>query len=117
MSERLVTVAPARKRIVVAGGGPAGLKVAEIAARRGHQVTLLERANRLGGQVLLAAVQPEHDTIGEVTAYLEAATAELGVTIKVGTEATVDSSTGARAGHRRGGDWIGTRTCRAWSPP
>jgi 2,4-dienoyl-CoA reductase-like NADH-dependent reductase (Old Yellow Enzyme family)/pyruvate/2-oxoglutarate dehydrogenase complex dihydrolipoamide dehydrogenase (E3) component len=91
MSERLVTVAPKRKRIVVAGGGPAGLKVAEVAARRGHHVTLLERANRLGGQVLLAAVQPEHDTIGEVTAYLEAMTVELGVTIKVGTEATVES--------------------------
>lgn len=91
MSERLITVAPKRKRIVVAGGGPAGLKVAEVAARRGHHVTLLERANRLGGQVLLAAVQPEHDTIGEVTAYLEAVTVELGVTIKVGTEATVES--------------------------
>jgi 2,4-dienoyl-CoA reductase-like NADH-dependent reductase (Old Yellow Enzyme family)/pyruvate/2-oxoglutarate dehydrogenase complex dihydrolipoamide dehydrogenase (E3) component len=91
MSERLVTVAPVRKRIVVAGGGPAGLKVAEVAARRGHHVTLLERAKRLGGQVLMAAAQPEHDTIGEVTAYLEAATTELGVTIKIGTEATVDS--------------------------
>ncbi len=109
MSERLITVAPKRKRIVVAGGGPAGLKVAEVAARRGHHVTLLERANRLGGQVLLAAVQPEHDTIGEVTAYLEAVTVELGVTIKVGTEATVEFNTGARSGYCRRSDGLGAK--------
>src|SRR5690606_26436068 len=68
MSERLVTIATSQRHIVVAGGGPAGLKVAETAARRGHRVTLFEREKRLGGQVMLAALQPEHDTIGEVTA-------------------------------------------------
>jgi 2,4-dienoyl-CoA reductase-like NADH-dependent reductase (Old Yellow Enzyme family)/NADPH-dependent 2,4-dienoyl-CoA reductase/sulfur reductase-like enzyme len=91
MSERLIVVSPEKKHVVVAGGGPAGLKVAEIAARRGHRVTLLERSGRLGGQVLLAAVQPEHDTIGEVTSYLEAAAVDLGVTIRTGTEATAES--------------------------
>jgi 2,4-dienoyl-CoA reductase-like NADH-dependent reductase (Old Yellow Enzyme family)/thioredoxin reductase len=87
-SERLVAIAAAPRHIVVAGGGPAGLKVAETAARRGHRVTLFERGKRLGGQVMLAALQPEHDTIGEVTAYLEAMIAEHGVTVKLGTEAT-----------------------------
>jgi 2,4-dienoyl-CoA reductase-like NADH-dependent reductase (Old Yellow Enzyme family) len=94
MSERLVTVAARKRRVVVAGGGPAGLKVAEIAARRGHAVTLLERTSRLGGQVNLAAQQPEHANIGEVTSYLEAAIADLGVTVKLSTPASVETVAG-----------------------
>ena len=48
------------------------MKVAEIAARRGHKVVLLERNRELGGQVNLAGRQPEHAIVGEVTAHLEA---------------------------------------------
>ncbi|MDB5522305.1 MAG: NemA [Rhizobium sp.] len=91
MSERLVGRADRSRHIVIAGGGPAGLKVAEIAARRGHRVTLLEKSRRLGGQVNLAALQPGHSAIGEVTSYLEAAVADLGVTVKLGTAATAES--------------------------
>ncbi|MDH3665505.1 MAG: NADH:flavin oxidoreductase [Paracoccaceae bacterium] len=43
------------RRIVVVGGGPAGLEAARVAAERGHDVTLFEAAPRLGGQVLVAA--------------------------------------------------------------
>ena len=42
------------KKVVVVGGGPAGLEAARVAAERGHTVTLLEAAPRLGGQLLLA---------------------------------------------------------------
>jgi 2,4-dienoyl-CoA reductase-like NADH-dependent reductase (Old Yellow Enzyme family)/thioredoxin reductase len=42
------------KKVVVIGGGPAGLEAARVAAERGHRVTLLEAAPRLGGQLLLA---------------------------------------------------------------
>ncbi|MBV8650881.1 MAG: FAD-dependent oxidoreductase, partial [Alphaproteobacteria bacterium] len=45
---------PGRK-IVVVGGGPAGLEAARVCGERGHRVTLFEAADRLGGQVLLAA--------------------------------------------------------------
>lgn len=90
MSERLVRPAPDRKRVVIVGGGPAGLKTAEIAARRGHQITLLERSGRLGGLVNLAAVQPEHSSVGEVTSYLEAAVRDLGVDLRLGVSATPD---------------------------
>lgn len=88
MSERLVEVAPERRHVVIAGGGPAGLKAAEIAARRGHRVTLFERAKRLGGLINLAALQPEHAMIGEVTSYLEAVVRNHGVDIRLGSEAT-----------------------------
>ena len=80
--------AEATRRVVVVGGGPAGLKVAEIAAKRGHKVTLLEREGVLGGQVRLAAKQPEHEIIGEVTRYLEAAVIDLGVNLQLGVTAT-----------------------------
>jgi len=43
------------RRIVVVGGGPAGLEAARVSAERGHKVVLFEAADRLGGQVLLAA--------------------------------------------------------------
>ena len=88
LNERLVTRADASRRIVIVGGGPAGLKVAEIAAKRGHNVTLLERESVLGGQVRLAAKQPEHAIIGEVTRYLEAAVADRGVDLRLGVSAT-----------------------------
>jgi 2,4-dienoyl-CoA reductase-like NADH-dependent reductase (Old Yellow Enzyme family) len=44
-----------RLKVVVVGGGPAGLEAARVAAERGHAVTLFEAAGRLGGQVVLAA--------------------------------------------------------------
>ncbi|MGV3549728.1 oxidoreductase [Rhizobium sp.] len=91
MSERLVTRAEIARHVVIAGGGPAGLKIAEIAARRGHRVTLLERSRRLGGQVNLAALQPEHASIGEVTSFLEVAISDLGVSVKLGTPATPET--------------------------
>lgn len=47
------------KKIWIVGGGPAGMKTAEIAALRGHQVTLYEKQERLGGRFLLAAIPPK----------------------------------------------------------
>ena len=44
-----------RRRVLVAGGGPAGLEAARVCAERGHDVRLCEASERLGGQVLLAA--------------------------------------------------------------
>ena len=62
--------APSRKRILVAGGGPAGLKAASIAARRGHQVILCEKSNALGGQINLAQSLPGRAELGGITVNL-----------------------------------------------
>ena len=70
-SERGFSRAQTERRVVVVGGGPAGMKVAEVSALRGHEVTLLERETELGGQVRLAAKQPLHGEILEVSDYLE----------------------------------------------
>lgn len=48
----------ALRRVVVVGGGPAGLEAARVAAERGHQVTLLEAASEFGGQIQLLVRNP-----------------------------------------------------------
>lgn len=57
-------------RVLVAGGGPAGLKAAAVAAARGHRVTLFEAARQLGGQVRLAERLPGRAEFGGVTLNL-----------------------------------------------
>jgi 2,4-dienoyl-CoA reductase-like NADH-dependent reductase (Old Yellow Enzyme family) len=90
VNEFVLPAAADPKRVAVVGAGPAGMKYAEIAARRGHRVTLLEKERCLGGQVLLAANQPMHSTVAEVTSYLEAILANLNVEIRRKTTADAD---------------------------
>jgi len=63
--------APLRKRIMVAGGGPAGMKAAAVAAARGHEVTLYEASAQLGGQVLLAQLLPRRAEFGGASTNLQ----------------------------------------------
>jgi NADPH-dependent 2,4-dienoyl-CoA reductase/sulfur reductase-like enzyme len=88
---RTMAAAQQRKSIVVVGGGPAGLKVAETAARRGHAVTLIEQTGQLGGQVLLASRQPTHGEIFEVIRHLALEIERLGVDLRMEQSATAES--------------------------
>jgi 2,4-dienoyl-CoA reductase-like NADH-dependent reductase (Old Yellow Enzyme family)/thioredoxin reductase len=63
------TPAGRRRRILVAGGGPAGMKAASVAAERGHEVVLYEAA-RLGGQALLAQLLPRRMEFGGIVTNL-----------------------------------------------
>jgi 2,4-dienoyl-CoA reductase-like NADH-dependent reductase (Old Yellow Enzyme family)/thioredoxin reductase len=72
------------KKIWIIGGGPAGMKAAEIAARRGHQVTLYEEKERLGGQLLLAAIPPKKQVLKEFVIYLTNQLGKLPVRIVLG---------------------------------
>jgi 2,4-dienoyl-CoA reductase-like NADH-dependent reductase (Old Yellow Enzyme family)/thioredoxin reductase len=58
------------KKVWVIGGGPGGMKAAEIAARRGHRVTLYEAKDRLGGQFMLAAIPPHKQVLKDFVTYL-----------------------------------------------
>lgn len=62
--------ATAPKRVLVAGGGPGGMKAAIIAAARGHKVTLCEASARLGGQALLAQLLPGRSEFGGLVTNL-----------------------------------------------
>jgi len=59
------------KRIVVVGGGPAGMKAAAVAAQRGHAVTVYEASGQLGGQVLLAQLLPRRSEFGGASTNLQ----------------------------------------------
>lgn len=83
--------APRARRVLVVGGGPAGMEAARLAALRGHRVTLLERSGQLGGTPALVATAPLRAPMGEVGAWLAARLGELGVEVRLGVEATVES--------------------------
>ena len=76
------------KKVMVVGGGPAGLKAAAVAAERGHDVTLYEAGNRVGGQVLLAERLPGREEFGGAITNLSREAARAGVTVQLRT--TVD---------------------------
>jgi thioredoxin reductase len=59
------------KRVLVVGGGPAGLEAARVAAERGHQVTLAEASDKLGGQFRLAGLQPRRAQILDLLQWYE----------------------------------------------
>ncbi len=82
---RTVVSPEARRRVVVVGGGPAGLKAAAVAAERGHEVTLHEAGRRVGGQVLLAQLLPGRAEFGGVADNLRGEAERAGVRIVTGS--------------------------------
>ena len=74
------------KRVLVVGGGPAGMEAARIAALRGHRVTLCERGPRLGGSLILASITNKR--IGKVVKYLKGQVRKLPIELRLNTEVT-----------------------------
>jgi 2,4-dienoyl-CoA reductase-like NADH-dependent reductase (Old Yellow Enzyme family)/thioredoxin reductase len=76
------------KKVLVAGGGPAGMMAAVTAARRGHRVTLCERSARLGGQLLMGSVPPYKEEIRHLMDYLVIQVKNLGIWTRMETTVT-----------------------------
>lgn len=89
-----------RRRVLVVGGGPAGLQAAATAAGRGHDVTLVEAADTLGGQVALAATAPGRAQLGELARSLDRECRRVGVRIRLGERL------GAAAARAEGADVV-----------
>ncbi len=78
------------KKVVVIGGGPAGMEAARVAAVRGHRVTLYEKKGELGGQLPAATATPYKGDIANFTGYLISQLDKTHVQVRAGTEATAE---------------------------
>ncbi len=67
---KVSVLAKNRKKILIAGGGAAGLECAHVLAEAGHEVLLFEKGEELGGKLRLAALPPNKGEINELTEYL-----------------------------------------------
>jgi dimethylglycine catabolism A len=80
--------AAARDRLVVVGGGPAGMEAARCAAEAGHEVVLLERSDALGGELRVASLAGDHPDVEPYIAWLSRELARLSVTVTLSCNAT-----------------------------
>jgi 2,4-dienoyl-CoA reductase (NADPH2) len=80
----------AKRRVLVVGGGPAGLEAARVAAEAGHEVVLHERFDALGGQLRIAAAAPTREELLDFVVYLERELSRLHVDVRLESEAGRD---------------------------
>ncbi|MBN1495322.1 MAG: FAD-dependent oxidoreductase [Spirochaetes bacterium] len=108
-AEMAIRPASRKKKVIVAGAGPAGLEAARVAARAGHAVSLYEKQPVAGGQFNLAAVPPGKQELCKIVRYLSLQAEKAGVEIRYDTPVTPELlarekpdalvvATGARAG-------------------
>ncbi|MBT9131331.1 MAG: NADH oxidase [candidate division WS2 bacterium] len=76
-----IKLAEKKKKIMVVGGGPAGMEAARVASLRGHEVTLYEKNRQLGGQLIVAAASPGKDKISHLNKYYSGQLKKAGVKI------------------------------------
>jgi 2,4-dienoyl-CoA reductase-like NADH-dependent reductase (Old Yellow Enzyme family)/thioredoxin reductase len=79
-----------KKKVMVIGGGPAGLEAARVSALRGHQVSLYEKNSELGGQVTIASKVASRQELSSIIRWLALQVQKAGVDIKLNTAVTPD---------------------------
>jgi 2,4-dienoyl-CoA reductase-like NADH-dependent reductase (Old Yellow Enzyme family)/thioredoxin reductase len=83
-----------KKRVLVVGGGPAGLEASRVAALAGHTVVLYERNDRLGGQLNIASVPPQKHEIARLVKYMVTQVKRANVDVHLGREISADMVNG-----------------------
>ena len=83
--------AATRKRVVIVGAGPAGMECALTAAQRGHEVIVLEKADRIGGQIWLGAKSPLRKQWSRIAEFYQRQSTKGRFEVRLGTEATAES--------------------------
>jgi 2,4-dienoyl-CoA reductase (NADPH2) len=88
--EYQVTTAAVKKKIMVVGAGPAGIECAITAAKRGHDVVVFDKADRIGGNLVAYASNDlaRVDDLMSIVRHYEVMTKKLGIEVKLGTEVT-----------------------------
>ena len=90
LGEHLIVRSQNPRKVVVVGGGPAGMEAARVSALAGHDVTLFEAAPDLGGQINLASHLPKNHGIGDITKWLEREVFRLGVEVNLSSYVDAD---------------------------
>jgi len=90
LAHRFIKQSPFRKKVLIIGGGPAGLRAAEAATLRGHEVTLYEKSDKLGGQVNIAALGAGREELKSVIRNSENQLKVLPVKIVLNKDVTVE---------------------------
>lgn len=88
--KRAITPAVAKKKVVIVGGGPAGLEAARVAKTKGHDVILFEQETRLGGQLNIAAIPPRKAEMNRAINYLANEMRVLNVDLRLGKKASCE---------------------------
>ena len=96
MPHRIARTEGPRRKVVVVGAGPAGMEAARVCAERGHDVVLFEHADRIGGQILLAARAPQREQMDGIVRWFDMEIKRLGIDCRLGTLATEDTVMQAR---------------------
>jgi NADPH-dependent 2,4-dienoyl-CoA reductase/sulfur reductase-like enzyme len=86
--EARISPSPHPKKVLIVGGGPAGMEAARVLALRGHQVSLYERDPELGGQVNLAVLPPHKEELRNILDYLIPQMDKLNVAVHLQSEVT-----------------------------
>lgn len=86
--EGVVPEAPVKKKVLIVGGGPAGMQAAWTATQRGHEVVLYEKSDRLGGNMYKAAELPFKREIHKFIDYIIPRVEKCGARIVLNTEVT-----------------------------
>lgn len=82
--------APVRKRVVIVGGGIAGMEAAWVSAARGHEVTLFSASDEAGGKTRLHALLPGGENLSSIYDYQRLAAERAGATLHWGRRATLE---------------------------
>jgi len=90
-TELEIKTAKDEKKVLIVGGGPAGMEAAITAAKAGHKVEIFEKTDKLGGQFLLASIPPSKGEISAFIAWQIKQLSKLNVVVHLNTEVTPET--------------------------